>query len=65
LHEEIVTIYSQVTHQPSGIRRIRFGVSLLSPIRPILRNGNPLLKFLGDAFNGECVLQRGPQMTWG
>jgi len=27
-------------------------VSLLSPLRPILRNGNPLLKFLGNAFTG-------------
>ena len=33
-------------------------MSLLSPLRPILRNGNPLLKFLGDAFTGERILQR-------
>jgi len=33
-----------------GIRRSWFGVSLLSPLRPLLRNGNPLLKFLGNAF---------------
>ena len=33
-------------------------MSLLSPLRPILRNGNPLLKFLGNAFTGERILQR-------
>jgi len=51
-----MTIYSQVAHQPSGIRRVWFGMSLLSPFRPILRNGNPLLKFLGNAFTGERIL---------
>jgi len=51
----IVTMYSQVVHQPSGIRRFWFGVSLLSPLRPILRNGNPLLKFLGNALTGERI----------
>jgi len=50
-------MYSPVVHQPSGIRRFWFGVSLLSPLRPILRNGNPLLKFLGNAFTGERILQ--------
>jgi len=92
LHNAIVTIYSQVTHQPSGIRGFWFGVSLLSPLRPICcgitlsrtrettgfcwefgfhvlgefglfrntipRNDNPLLKFLGNAFTGERILQR-------
>ena len=58
LHNAIVTIYSQVVHQPSGIRGFWFGVSLLSPLRPILRNGNPLLKFLGNSFTGERILQR-------
>ena len=33
-------------------------MSLLSPHRPVLRNGNPLLKFLGNAFTGERILQR-------
>ena len=51
-------MYSQVVHQPSGIRRFWFGVRLLSPLRPILRNGNPLLKFLGNVFTAERVLQR-------
>jgi len=65
LHNAIVTIYSQVVHQPSGIRRFWFGVSLLSPLRPILRNGNPLLKFLGNAFTGERILQRPtPRHLW-
>ena len=66
LHKEYVTIYSQVVHQPSGIRRFWFGVSrLLSPFRPILRNGNPLLKFLGNAFTGKRILQRPtPRHLW-
>ena len=33
-------------------------MSLLSPLRPILRNGNPLLKFLGNTFTGERILRR-------
>ena len=33
-------------------------MSLLSPLRPIPRYGNPFLKFLGNAFNGELILQR-------
>ena len=33
--------------------------------RPILRNGNPLLKFLGNAFTGERILQRPtPRHLW-
>jgi len=65
LHNAIVTIYSQVVHQPSGIRRFWFGVSLLSPLRPIHRNGNPLPKFLGNAFTGVRILQRPtPRHLW-
>jgi len=65
LHNAIVTIYSQVFHQPSGIRSFWFGVRLLSPLRPILRNGNPYLKFLGNAFTGERILQRPtPRHLW-
>ena len=65
LRNAIVTIYSQVVHQPSGIRRFWFGVSLLSPLRPILRNGNPLLKFLENAFTGERIPQRPtPRHLW-
>jgi len=58
LHKELVTIYSQVVHQPSGIRRFWFGVSVLSSLRPVLRNGNPPLKFLGNAITGERIRQR-------
>ena len=40
-------------------------MSLLSPLRPILRNGNPLLKFLGNASTGERILQRPtPRHQW-
>ena len=52
-------------HVPPRRREITFGVSLLSPLRPILRNGNPLLKFLGNAFTGERILQRPtPRHLW-
>ena len=65
LHKEIVTIYSQVVHQPPGIRRFWVGVSLLSPLRPIPRNGNPLPKFLRNSFTGERILQRPtPRHLW-
>ena len=33
-------------------------MGLLSPFRPILRNGNPFLEFLGNAFTAERILQR-------
>ena len=33
-------------------------MGLLSPLRPLLRNGNPFLKFLGNAFTGERILLR-------
>ena len=60
-----MTIHSQVIHQLSGIRRFWFRVSLLSPLRPILRSGNPLLKFLGNALTGERILQRPtPRHLW-
>ena len=56
---------SQVAHMPSGIRRFWFGVSLLSPLRPIPRNDNPLLKLLGKAFAGKQILQRPtPRHLW-
>ena len=45
--------------------RLAIGVSLLSPLRSILRNGNPLHKFLGNAFTGERILQRPtPRHLW-
>ena len=58
LHNTIVTIYSQVVHQPSsGIRRSGMGVSLLSPLRPVLGNGESLIELLGNALTFERVLQ--------
>ena len=58
-------MYSQVVHRPSGIRRFWFGGSLLSPLRPVLRDGNLLLKFIGNAFTGERILQRPtPSHLW-
>lgn len=41
---------------PAGNRGFSFEISLLSPSRPVLRNGNPLRKFLGNAFTGERFL---------
>ena len=46
VHKAVVIVYSQVFHQPSVIRKSGFGVGLLSPLRLIIRNGNPPLKFL-------------------
>ena len=59
MHNAIVAMYSRVIHQPSGIRRFGFRVSLLSPLRSVLRNGNPLLKFLGNGFT-QPVAKRKP-----
>ena len=42
----IVIIYSRDVLQPSGIRRFGNGVSQLSPLRPALGNGDPLIEFL-------------------
>jgi len=40
-------------------------VNLLSPLRHVLRNGNPLLKFLGNAFTVKLNLQRPtPRHLW-
>jgi len=55
LNKAIVTISS--SSFPSGIGRFGFGVSLLSPLRRILRNGNTRLKFLENAFAGKRILQ--------
>jgi len=41
------------------------GVSLLSPLWPVLRNGNPLIELLGNALTFERVLQRpSPSHLW-
>ena len=37
LQKEIVMIYSRGVLQPSGIRRFGNGLSLLSPLRPVLK----------------------------
>jgi len=34
------------------------GVSLLSPLWPVLGNGEPLIKILGNVLTGERILQR-------
>ena len=34
------------------------GVSLLSPLRPVLGNGEALLQFLGNALTGKRIHQR-------
>jgi len=36
----------------------------MSPLRHIPGNGNPLLKFLGNAFTGERILQRPTQRAF-
>jgi hypothetical protein len=40
LRNAIVIIYSRGVLQPSGIRRFGNGVSQLSPLRPVLGNGD-------------------------
>ena len=65
LHKEISIVYSRGALQTSGIRRFGIKVSLLSPLRPILRDVNPLLKFLGNALTFERVLKRSkPSHLW-
>ena len=46
LRNAIARIYSRGVLQPSGIRRFGNGVSQLSPLRPVLGNGDPLSEFL-------------------
>ena len=54
----IVIIYSRGVLQPSGIRRFCNRVSTLSPLRPDLGNGDPLIEILRNALTFERVLQR-------
>jgi len=56
LRDAIVIIYSRGVLQPSGIRRFGNGVSPLSPLRPVLGNGDPLIEFLQNALTFERVL---------
>jgi len=44
LRNAVVIIYSRGVLQPSGIRRFGNGVSQLSPLQPVLGNGDPLSK---------------------
>ena len=58
LRNAIVIIFSRGDLQPSGIRRFGNGVSQLSPLRPVLGNGDPLIEILRNALTSERVLQR-------
>ena len=49
--------YSEVIQKILGIRRFGLEVSLLSKLPADSLNGNPLLKFLGNAFTGERIPQ--------
>jgi len=65
LHKAIVIVYSRSALQPSGIRRFGIGVSQLSPLWPVLRNGKPFIELLGNALTFERVLQRPtPSHLW-
>ena len=57
-NKAVVIVYSRGVLQPSGIRRFGIGVSLLSPLWSVLRNGEPLIELLGNALTFEHVLQR-------
>ena len=48
MHKAIVIVYSRDVLQLSGIRGFGIGVSLMSPLRPALRNGEPLTELLGN-----------------
>jgi len=65
LRNAIVIIYPRGVLQPSGIRRFGNGVSQLSPLRPVLGNGDPLIEILRNALTFEHVLQRpAPSHLW-
>jgi len=65
LRNAIVIIYSRDVLQPPGIRRFGNGVSQLSPFRPALDNGDPLIVFYRNALTIERVLQRpAPSHLW-
>jgi len=56
LRHAIVIIFSRGVLQPLGIRRFGNGVSQLSPLRPVLGNGDPLIEILRNALTFERVL---------
>ena len=53
MRNAIVIIFSRGVLQPSGIRRFGNGVSQLSPLRPVLGNGDPLIEILLNALTFE------------
>ena len=65
LRNAVVIIYSRDVLQPSGIRRFGNGVSQLSPLRPVLGNGDPLIEIFRKALAYGRVLQRSaPSHLW-
>ena len=50
MRNAIVIIFSRGVLQPSGIRRFGNGLSQLSPLRPVLGNGDPLIEILRNAL---------------
>jgi len=53
------------SHQASGIRRFGNGASQLSPLRPVLGNGDALIEVLRNALTFERVLHFLPQFICG
>ena len=65
MRNEIVIIFSRGVLQPSGISRFGNGVSQLSPLRPVLGTGDPLIEILRNALTFVRVLQRpAPSHLW-
>ena len=56
MRNAIVIIFSRGVLQPSGVRRSGNGVSQLSPLRPVLGNGDPLNEILRNAI-GHCWVE--------
>jgi hypothetical protein len=50
LRNAIVIIYSRGVLQSPGIRTFGNGLSQLSPLRPVLGNGDPLIEILRNAL---------------
>ena len=58
LRNAIVIIFSRGDLQPSGIRRFGNGVSQLSPLRPVLGNGDFSTDWLSTDDLGQDVGER-------
>jgi len=68
LRNSIVIIYSRGALQPSDIMSFGNGVSQLSPLRPVLGNGVPLIELIGNALTFELLSAFSnalPQVTCG